>query len=173
MLLWVNLHPGFIAGLGLVAAYVLCELLQLPFRDQRAGARQRLSAVLAVAGRDCGSGAAQSLGSGRASAGVAVGRAGWQVRRAVPRFVGELSRQPLSWHVISQAFQLRDPDSSFWWLLLAAAAAVLQALRRREVGAALVLAVSMAAALQKLRFQGLFSIVVIVMGSTLLAEAYA
>ena len=172
MLLWVNLHPGFIAGLGLVAAYVLCELLQLPFHDQRAGARQRLRQswpwLAATAG------AVLINPRGVAALRQAIQLAGLGASsRAVPRFVGELSRQPLSWHVLSQAFQLRDPDSSFWWLLLAAAAGVLQALRRRQVGAALVLAVSMAAALQKLRFQGLFSIVVIVMGSTLLAEAYA
>jgi tetratricopeptide (TPR) repeat protein len=172
MLLWVNLHPGFIAGLGLVAAYVLCEALRLPFRELRAGARQRLAiswpwlAATAAAVLVNPWGVA-ALRQARALAGLGGNS------QAAPRFVGELSRQTLSWHVIPQAFHLRDPDSAFWWLLLAAAAAVLQALRRREIGAALVLAVSMAAALQKLRFQGLFSVVVIVIGGTLLAEAFA
>jgi tetratricopeptide (TPR) repeat protein len=172
MLLWVNLHPGFVAGLGLVAAYVLGEFLQLPFAHQRAGARQRL--------RQSWPWLAATVGAVLLNPwGVAALRQAWQLAglggssQAVPRFVGELSRQPLSWHVISQAFQLRDPDSSFWWLLLAAAAAVGQALRQRQLGAALVLAVSMAAAVQRLRFQGLFSIVVIVIAGTLLAEAYA
>jgi tetratricopeptide (TPR) repeat protein len=171
MVLWVNLHPGFIAGLGLVAAYLLCEVLLLPFQGLRADALQRLArswpwlaaTVGAVLINPWG---AAALRQARQLAGLGGSS------QAVPRFVGELSRQPLSWHAILQAFQLRDPDSSFWWLLLAAAAAVLQALRRREIGAALVLAVSMAAALQKLRFQGLFSVVVVVIGGTLLAEAY-
>lgn len=171
MLLWVNLHPGFIAGLGLVAAYVLCEVLLLPFQDRRAGARQRLARSWPWLAATAGAVLINPWGvAALRQAGQLAGLGGDS--QAVPRFVGELSRQPLSWHVILQAFQLRDPDSSFWWLLLAAAAAVLQALRRREIGAALVLAVSMAAALQKLRFQGLFCVVVIVIGGTLLAEAY-
>jgi tetratricopeptide (TPR) repeat protein len=87
--------------------------------------------------------------------------------------VGEFSPVPLSWHVFPQAFNVRDPDSAFWLLLAAAGVALLQALRRREVGAALVLAVAMAAALKSLRYQGLFSVVVVVIGGTLLAEAVA
>ena len=173
MLLWVNLHPGFIAGLGLLAAYVFMELLQLPFAESRSGALQRLrrswpwliATAAAVLLNPAGVGA---LSQARSLAGLGGGSP-----QALPRLVGELSSQPLSWHLVPQAFHLRDPDSAFWWLLLAAAVALLQALRRREIGAALILAVSAAAALQRLRFQGLFSIVVIVIGGTLLAEAAA
>jgi Tfp pilus assembly protein PilF len=171
MVLWVNLHPGFIAGLGLIAAYVLLEVLELPFRDLRAGARQRLAkswpwlAATAAAVLVNPWGVA-ALDQARQLAGL--GGSG----QGVPRLVGELSRQPLSWHVVWQALNLRDPDSAFWWLLVAAIAALLQAIRRRELGGAIIIAASMAAALQKLRYQGLFSIVVIVIGGALLAEAF-
>ena len=178
MLFWVNLHPGFIAGLGLVAAYVASEALMLPFRDLRAGAWQRLASAwpwlaataAAVLINPWGLGA---LRQARALAGLGGAQTSLQTPSFVPaRLIGELSGQPLSWHNIGLAFQLRDPDSAFWWLLLAAMAALLWASWTRELGAALLLAASMAAAVQKLRFQGLFSIVVIVVGATLLAEAF-
>lgn len=171
MVLWVNLHPGFIAGLGLIAAYVLTEVLALPFRELRADARRRLAkswpwlvaTAAAVLANPWG---VAALEQARQLAGLGGNGQG------VPRLVGELSRQPLSLHVVRQALNLRDPDSAFWWLLVAAGAALLQAIRRRELGAAIILAASMTAALQKLRYQGLFSIVVIVIGGTLLAEAF-
>jgi Tfp pilus assembly protein PilF len=172
MLLWVNLHPGFIAGLGLLTAYILIEVLLLPFGDLRAAARARLAkswpwlaaTALVWLLNSWGVGAIRSA---LQLAGVAAST------QSAPRFVGELSAAPLSWHIVLQAIDLRDPDSSFWWLLAASTAALLLALRRRELGAAFVLGVSMAAALQRLRYQGLFSIVVIVIGGTLFAEAFA
>jgi len=172
MLFWVNLHPGFIAGLGLLAAYILIEVLLLPFGDLRAGAQMRLAkswpwlaaTALVWLLNPWGVGAIRSA---LQLAGVTGSSQG------APRFIGELSAAPISWHIVLQALDLRDPDSSFWWLLAAAIAALLLALRRRELGAALLLGLSMAAALQRLRYQGLFSIVVIVIGSTLFAEVFA
>src|SRR5271157_1395112 len=45
MLLWVNLHPGFIAGLGAIGAYLLIELSDLPFADRRPDVLLRLRGV--------------------------------------------------------------------------------------------------------------------------------
>jgi hypothetical protein len=112
MLLWVNLHPGFIAGLGVIAAYVLSEALLLPFHDLRAGARRRLAiswpwlaaTAAAVLANPWG---VAALAQARQLAGL-----GGDPQQ-VPRLVGELSPQPLSWNVISQALNLRDPDSAF------------------------------------------------------------
>jgi tetratricopeptide (TPR) repeat protein len=171
MLLWVNLHPGFIAGLGLLAAYVLMEVLLLPYRDQRGGARQRLAKGWPWLAASAAAVLANPWGLGVIRQALRLAGMGGNSPGA-PRFIGELSSAQFSWHTILQAFNLRDPDNAFWWLLAAAGAALLQALRRREVGAALVLAVAMAAALQRLRYQGLFSMVVIVIGGTLLAEAF-
>jgi hypothetical protein len=36
MLLWVNLHPGFIAGVGILFAYLLVEALDFVFASRRA-----------------------------------------------------------------------------------------------------------------------------------------
>jgi hypothetical protein len=46
MIAWVNLHPGFATGLGLVAAYVGIELLEALFRNARPAAFQRLRRAL-------------------------------------------------------------------------------------------------------------------------------
>jgi len=171
MFLWVHLHPGFIAGLGLVAAYLMMEVLLLPFRELRQDAQHRLAkawpwlaaSLVVWLLNPWGVGAARSaLGL----AGVTGGTQG------TPRSIGELSSAQFSWHLIPQGLNFRDPDSSFWWLLAAAVVALLLALRRRQLGAAVVLACSVAAALRSLRYQGLFSIVVVVLGGTLLAEAF-
>ncbi len=47
MIAWVNLHLGFVAGLGLIAAFVGVELLELPSSDsRRREAIQRLKRAL-------------------------------------------------------------------------------------------------------------------------------
>src|SRR5208337_620549 len=45
MLLWVNLHPGFIAGLGLIGAYLLIEVCDLLFADRRQAVLLRLRKI--------------------------------------------------------------------------------------------------------------------------------
>jgi len=171
MFLWVNLHPGFIAGIGLLIAYLLLETLELPF----SGLRQEASHRIAKAWPWLAAGAAATLLNpfGVGALQQALSLAGASGSQTPARFIGELSSAPLSWHLIPQAFHLRNPDSGFLWLLAASAAALLFALRRREFGAALLLGLAMAAAVQKLRYQGLFAIIVIVVAGTLLSEAFA
>ncbi|HUO61417.1 MAG TPA: hypothetical protein VMU24_12165 [Candidatus Acidoferrales bacterium] len=168
MFLWANLHPGFIAGLGLIAAYVLMEALQLPFGDLRLPALQRmakawpwlLGGALVTLLNPFGT---KLLSQALVLAGVQNGSS------QVPHVIGELTASPLSWHVVRQMFSPRVPESSFWWLVLIAAVAVVLALRRREFGAALVLAAGLYGGLQKLRYQGLFSLIVVVIGGALIA----
>jgi hypothetical protein len=45
MLFWVNLHPGFIAGLAAIGAYLLIELSDLLFAERRQAALLRLRRV--------------------------------------------------------------------------------------------------------------------------------
>ena len=42
MLLWVNFHPGFVAGLAAICAYLLAEAADFPFMERRTAAIQRL-----------------------------------------------------------------------------------------------------------------------------------
>jgi tetratricopeptide (TPR) repeat protein len=171
MFLWVNLHPGFIAGLGLLAAYLLMEILLLPFRDVRPEVRNRLAKSWPWLAASAAVTLLNPWGAGTFR--QALHLAGVAPSQGTERFVGELSAAPLSWRLIPHAFQLRDPESSFWWLLVASAAGVLLALRRRQFGAAVLLVTAMAAAIERLRYQGLFAIVVTVVVGTLLADAFA
>lgn len=168
MFLWVNLHPGFISGLSLLAAYVLIEALELPFSVLRPAALRRLTRSWPW----LTAGAAATLLN---PWGIAAFRQAHQLTKIDPTLppVGESTSVLLSWHLVAQAFQLRDPDSSFSWLLAIAAVGLLLALRRRQLGSALLLGVSMVGAIQRLRYQGLFSIVVTVIAGTLLAEEFA
>lgn len=164
MICWVNLHPGFAAGLGLLVAYLAIEALELPFASRRASALERLRrawrwlalTVLATLLNPWGLNIYAVL--------VRQNRA-MDLHAA---FIGEWSRVPVSPLALRQLFDVRTPESGLWWLMLAAVVAVAIALWRRQFGAALLLAVSCYAALQHLRMQGLFAIVVVVVGGALL-----
>jgi tetratricopeptide (TPR) repeat protein len=87
-------------------------------------------------------------------------------------FIGEWSAVRFSSAALLQAFSWRDPGSADWWLLAAAAIVILAALYIGEFGQAIVLAVGAYAALEHIRFQGLFAILVCIVGGGVLARAW-
>ena len=50
MLLWVNLHAGFVTGFALLAIYLLSECIERFARQHRAGAGKRLKPLAAISG---------------------------------------------------------------------------------------------------------------------------
>ncbi len=168
LLAWVNLHGGFIAGVAVITAYVLCEILALTSASQREAVLRRLRAN------------AGWLAAGLAATvvnpfGVNIYAAALNMARVTggggaQRQVGELSSVPMGWHLLRQAFALRNPDSGYLWLLALCTVAVLTALWRRQWGTSLLLLAAGLASLQRLRYQGLFAIVVVVVAAPLLAE---
>ena len=168
MLAWVNLHGGFIAGVAAIVGYVLCEALALTSSSQRGQVLGRLHED------------AKWLLMGVAVTvinpfGINIYAAALHMARATGgegplRQVGELSSVPLGWHMLRQVFELRDPDSGYLWLLALCAAALLTALWRRQWGAGILLLAAGLASLQRLRYQGLFAIVVVVVAAPLLAD---
>jgi tetratricopeptide (TPR) repeat protein len=166
MALWVNLHPGFVAGLGLCAAYVLVEVLQLPFTAKR---------QLAVANL-------RRYWPWLALTWIAtlVNPWGWHIYTAVFRqqqaqslhnlWVVEWEGIRPSWASLHQALDWRDPQSSFWWLAFAAIIAIGFAIWRRRLGAVLMLSVAIYFGFQHVRLQALFASVVVVVAGPLLAE---
>ena len=164
--LWANLHLGFVAGVALLAAYVVVELLELPFPEKRAPASARLR---------------------RAAPWLATAALATLVNPWGPRLYAALFRQSrllesLEGHVgdwlvvrvsrasLSELLAWRNPDSAFWWLLVASVLAAGVALWRRSPGAALLLAVALFGSMRYLRLQALFAIVVVVVGGELLAS---
>jgi tetratricopeptide (TPR) repeat protein len=165
MLLWVNLHTGFIAGYALMAAYLVVETLELPFPSRRAAAIARVKKF--VPWLIC-------------AALIAVLNP-WGVRifAAISRQQAVLRGQSVSleeWEPVQLAsavheFGWRNPESARWWLLSLGVVLAAACLWRKRVGPALVLVVSVFAALQHQRMEGPCIVLICLIGGSLLTNA--
>jgi Flp pilus assembly protein TadD len=167
MAAWVNLHLGFVAGLGLCCGYALLEFLDLLLiPETRADARARLRRTwpwLALTG------AATLANPWGASIYFALARQE-RAQNLHATWVVEWENIRPSWTSLQQALDWRDPQSSFWWLLAIALACTGVALWRRHWGAAILLLGSAYLTIQHVRFQALFACIVVVLGGSLLEE---
>jgi hypothetical protein len=166
MALWVNLHLGFLAGLGLALAYTASEAVRLLVSREKWNSRQM-----------------QILFAWLAStlAATLLNPWGWGIYSAISRqeqamaahsaYILEWTSIPLNKAALSEIFALREPASATMWILLVAVIATLAALFRRQWLAALLLAGSLWTAVGHMRFLALLAcVVVIVGGSVLTAE---
>ncbi len=167
MVAWVNLHFGFSSGLGLMAAYVLTELLETIFGEvRRRAAIQRLrraSGWLACT-------AAVTL----------INPWGWGLYRALMRqqqagaaqqyWISEWSSLSLHWSAVS-ALELRGIKGAIYLMLAIALVAGVLALFRTQLGAAILLLGSMYPAVHYVRMAAVFTCVVVVVGGPVLSSA--
>lgn len=168
---WVNLHPGFIAGLALCGAYVMLETLDLPFPAKRAPALARLRRAwpwLALTA------AATFVNPWGASIYLALGRQE-RAQSLHTAWIVEWGNLQPSWAnlhqaVVHQALDWRDPQSCFWWLIAAVLISTCVALWRKHWGAALLLIASPYFTIQHVRLQALFATIAIVVGGAMLDE---
>ena len=132
MLLWVNLHPGFISGLALLVGYILLEICELPFATRRPSALERLrkSAPWLLASL-----VVSIINPWGTKIYAGIMRQNHSVKE-LGDFIGEWSKPNLSISVFDQMFQLQNPESSFWWLLAAAIVCAGIALLHKNWGAA-------------------------------------
>lgn len=166
MLCWVNLHPGFISGLALLAGYVVLGICELPFAQRAPGAKQRLRKATPWLAASFAVTLLNAFGPGIY---IDVARTNRAVKE-LGGFIGEWTRPNLSPAIFHQMLRVRDPESSFWWLLVLALIAAVIALRRRQIGAAIFLLGASFFSLQYLRFQGLFACVAVIVGGGVLDE---
>ena len=169
MVAWVNLHLGFIAGLFLVAGYVLVEVLEAAWRGRQSPAMERL--------RDAGPWLIASYGA------TLVNPWGWETYRALLhqesamaaqlQWIPEWGSAPLNWTIISTNFSLRAPGGAFVLMLLITATIALIAVSRRQFGAAILLSGAATLAIEHIRFEALFAIVTVVVGGAVLTSALA
>jgi tetratricopeptide (TPR) repeat protein len=165
MLAWVNVHSGFSAGIALLCFFSAEALLALHFASRQSDAPARLAQTririksaapwivltfLATAINPWGIGVYRALLAHDKLA---------EFQGAV---VGEWSAVRLTAASLAGAFQLRDPNSSYWWLLAFACLAAVIALYRRQFANALLLAGAAYLSVEHVRFQALFAIVLIV-----------
>ena len=166
MLVWVNVHPGFVVGLALLGFYAAQELLDLCFASRRLDATARLKSaapwialsILATLINPWGVRVYEGL------------LAQSNVTQLHSALIGEWSGVRLTLATFAGAFQLRDPNSSYWWLLVVACLAAVVALYRRQFGSALLLAGATYLSVEHLRFQALFAIVVIVVAGEIFSR---
>ena len=170
MMFWVNLHTGFIAGLGLIVAYLALELLETPFGEaRRRAALQRLR---------------QASGWLVCSAlATLLNPWGWGIYRALIRqervsaqhhfWIAEWTGVPLSWEAVSTALAPRQTRGAIYLLLALAVVAAAIALLRAQLGAAILLLGATYPAMHYLRMGAVFACVVVVIGGGVLSAALA
>jgi Tfp pilus assembly protein PilF len=170
MLFWVNLHPGFVAGLGLVFAYLLIEGLDVLFPRRRWAALQRLRLAGPRLAATLFATLINPYGPRIFKAALLLAGLGATDQQSNHIVLEEFAAVPLSFPSLAQSLDWRSPDSSFWWLALAAVAGIVLAIRRRQFGAALLMAAALYATIEHRRYKALFVIVVAVVGTTVLTE---
>ncbi|MGB0044329.1 MAG: hypothetical protein WBP91_14240 [Terriglobales bacterium] len=168
MLVWVNAHSGFTAGIALLGAYVAWESLEFCSASRRSAATARMKSaapwivlsVLATAINPWGIGVYRALGAHNKLA---------EFQSAV---VSEWAAMRLTAASFASALQLRDPNSGYWWLLVFAGFAAATALYRRQFADALLLAGAAYLSVEHVRFQALFAIVVIVISGEVFSRSF-
>jgi hypothetical protein len=169
MAAWVNLHLGFVAGLALILGYLGIEALELIRRDRRPAVLARL--------RHAWPWLIASFGA------TLLNPWGWGIFRALARqegamaahaqWIPEWGSAQLNGTVLSEALSLRNSGGAFHLMLLIAAATILVALPRRQIGAAVLLGGAAFLAVRHIRFEALFSIVLVIVGGSVLSAALA
>ena len=167
MVAWVNFHLGFVSGLGLMAAFVGLDVLQiLRGGERRREAGQRLRRTLPWLG-------ATALAT-------ILNPWGWNVYAALIRqnramaehtnWIAEWGKMPFSWSALLHAFSITHPET-FYVLLVIVAAGVVAALLQGEIGGAILLVGATYEGIQHLRTEALTACVVVVVGGSVLAAA--
>ena len=166
MVVWVNVHLGFAAGLGLILAYSGTELLEMVYgklRRQTAIQRLRRASVWLTA----------------TALATLVNPWGWGIYPAF--LLGASSQQQiwitewlgirLNWPTASAAFSVGGPKSALFALLAIAVVAGVIALFRAQPGAAILLFAATYAPVHHVRMGAVFACMVIMVGGPILSAA--
>ncbi|MGB8768442.1 MAG: tetratricopeptide repeat protein [Candidatus Korobacteraceae bacterium] len=168
MLVWVNVHFGFAAGLALILAYVGIELWETVLGDvRRRAALQRLR---------------RASGWLLCTAVVTLLNPwGWGIYRALllqeraagnqEVLIAEWASAPLNWTAFRTAPSLRQTQGTLYLLLVIAVVAAIVALFRAQVGAAILLLAATYPPVRHVRMGAVFACVVVIIGGSVLSAA--
>lgn len=166
MALWVNLHPGFIAGLALMGGYVGIELIDFVLRHDAEAAWRRLKRA-----------APWFIGT---VACTFVNPWGWNIYRMVAdqehptkmqlAIVSEL--EPMWRNFISGTLNPLNPESAVWWVMAIAIMSVLLLLMQRKIGLALFLTAAIVACLRAARTEVIFLPIACLIGGDALSWGF-
>jgi tetratricopeptide (TPR) repeat protein len=169
MALWVNLHLGFVAGLGMCGAYVILELENMIAPSRRAGTILRLRRAAPWLGLTV---LATLLNPWGPRLYLAIARQN-EILRIHSRWIAEWAPLRITGAILAGSFAWRDPRNDLYWLLAAALLATICAVYLRKAAAALLLCAAIYFVLHAVRFQGPFASVVVVIGGALISAAFA
>jgi tetratricopeptide (TPR) repeat protein len=164
MLLWTNLHHGFVAGLALMGGYVFIELCDVIFVERRAAALKRLRNAfpwivvsgLATLVNPWGIGIYRALARQNT------------VTQSLTDFIGEWSGVHFNSLALRQFFSPRDPASADWWIMALTAIAIVVCLWKKRLGPAVLLAGALYESIKHIRFQAILAVFVVVIGGAVL-----
>jgi tetratricopeptide (TPR) repeat protein len=174
MLFWVNLHPGFIAGLAAIGAYLLSELANLLFAERRQDVRVRLRRIWPWLAACFAVTLVNPWGpriylASLTLSGLAAPPEG---RLNSNSFIGEFQGVPVSRALLYQLVDVRHMESGLTWLLLVGVVLVGLFLWKRQLGGALVALVALYLGLAHARYMALFVITIATLGGPLLSEIF-
>jgi tetratricopeptide (TPR) repeat protein len=170
MLVWVNVHFGFAAGLALLLVYVCLELLEaIGGEARRRAAWHRLR---------------QASGWLVSTALMTLANPwGWGLYRALLRqeraqaqqhyWIAEWAPVQLNWTSFSSALALRETKGALHLMLAIAVLAGIVALLRAQWGPAILLLGAIYPTVKSIRMAAIFSCVVVIVGGFVLQQAVA
>ncbi|MGP0099096.1 MAG: hypothetical protein ACLPHI_18805 [Terriglobales bacterium] len=174
MLFWVNLHPGFIAGLAAIGAYLLTEAANFLFAERRQDVRLRLRRiwpwlVACFAVTLVNPWGPKIYLASLTLSGVAAPPEG---RLNSNSFIGEFQGVPVSRSLLYQLVDVRHMESGLTWLLLVAVILVGLFFWKRQPGGAFITLGALYLGLAHARYMALFVITITTLGGALLSEIF-
>lgn len=166
MCLWVNLHLGFVAGLGLWVAYLVLEFGDGVFPSRRKDSllRLRRSAPWLVA-----TAIATLCNPWGARIYVALARQN-SVQALHGKLIGEWVALPITVGRFVDIAAWREPQSALLWLIIVGILATIIAAAECKAGPALLLAGSTYLVLHAMRFEALFAAVVVIIAGAVIGD---
>jgi tetratricopeptide (TPR) repeat protein len=150
MIFWVNLHTGFIAGLGLMLGYILLEIADCFSVSRREGAQRRLKQAVPWVAASVTCTLLNPWGFRIYGAIVAQEH----ISKVQAGLIEELT--PLYREFFWRGMHPLAPLNAVWWILAVSAVAVILLVRQKRIGLALFLAVAICVCLSSARTLGVF-----------------
>jgi tetratricopeptide (TPR) repeat protein len=168
MIAWVNLHLGFVAGLGLVFGFAGIDLLEMLFGEtRRQRAITRLKRELPWFAATAAATVLNPWGPGLYTALLRQNHA--MAEHA--RFLTEWFPLPTTGAAISSSLSLRDTQGTIYIVLAIALVATVLAILQRQPGTAVLLAGASYESIRHIRMEALTACVVVLVGSSVLQTA--